>query len=102
MLMRLLGRLWKRTWASWMLVKSIFLNWARPRLLETWMWRALVSVIASPWPSYSVPAATATAGVSGGALAAIFGLYERMISFLANVTKDFKRKPGPRDGAPRR
>ena len=30
-------------------------------------------------------------GVSGGALAAIFGLYERMISFLANVTKDFKK-----------
>jgi len=30
-------------------------------------------------------------GVSGGALAAIFGLYERMIAFLANVTKDFKK-----------
>ncbi len=29
-------------------------------------------------------------GVSGGALAAIFGIYERMISFLANLTKQFK------------
>ena len=28
-------------------------------------------------------------GVSGGALAAVFGLYERMISFLASLTKDF-------------
>ena len=30
-------------------------------------------------------------GVSGGALAAVFGLYERMIMFLADVTKDFKQ-----------
>ncbi len=30
-------------------------------------------------------------GVSGGALAAVFGLYERIISFLANITKDFKK-----------
>ena len=29
-------------------------------------------------------------GVSGGALAAVFGLYERMIMFLANITRDFK------------
>ncbi|WP_067842113.1 DUF368 domain-containing protein [Amphibacillus sediminis] len=29
-------------------------------------------------------------GVSGGALAAVFGIYERIISFLANVTKNFK------------
>ncbi len=29
-------------------------------------------------------------GVSGGALAAIFGIYERIISFLANITKNFK------------
>lgn len=29
-------------------------------------------------------------GVSGGALAAIFGIYERIISFLAHVTKNFK------------
>lgn len=29
-------------------------------------------------------------GVSGGALAAIFGIYERIINFLANLTKDFK------------
>ena len=29
-------------------------------------------------------------GVSGGALAAIFGMYERIIGFLANVTKNFK------------
>lgn len=29
-------------------------------------------------------------GVSGGALAAIFGLYERMISFMAHLTRDFK------------
>lgn len=29
-------------------------------------------------------------GVSGGALAAIFGIYERIISFLANITKQFK------------
>ncbi len=29
-------------------------------------------------------------GVSGGALAAVFGLYERLISFLAHITKDFK------------
>jgi len=28
-------------------------------------------------------------GVSGGALAAIFGLYHRMISFIANITHDF-------------
>ncbi|MCL2684243.1 MAG: DUF368 domain-containing protein [Synergistaceae bacterium] len=28
-------------------------------------------------------------GVSGGALAAVFGLYERMIKFLANITRDF-------------
>lgn len=30
-------------------------------------------------------------GVSGGALAAIFGIYERIINFLANITKDFKK-----------
>lgn len=30
-------------------------------------------------------------GVSGGALAAIFGLYERIIAFIANLTKDFKK-----------
>lgn len=29
-------------------------------------------------------------GVSGGALAAIFGLYERMIEFMAHVRRDFK------------
>ncbi len=29
-------------------------------------------------------------GVSGGALAAIFGLYERMISFMAHLSRDFK------------
>lgn len=29
-------------------------------------------------------------GVSGGALAAIFGLYERLISFIAHLTKNFK------------
>ncbi|MHC5268949.1 DUF368 domain-containing protein [Enterococcus sp. LJL98] len=29
-------------------------------------------------------------GVSGGALAAIFGIYERIISFLAHLTKNFK------------
>lgn len=29
-------------------------------------------------------------GVSGGALAAIFGLYERMVAFLAHLTRDFK------------
>lgn len=29
-------------------------------------------------------------GVSGGALAAVFGIYERMISFIANITKNFK------------
>lgn len=29
-------------------------------------------------------------GVSGGALAAIFGLYERIISFIAHITRDFK------------
>lgn len=29
-------------------------------------------------------------GVSGGALAAIFGLYERMITFMAHLTRDFK------------
>jgi putative membrane protein len=28
-------------------------------------------------------------GVSGGALAAVFGLYERIISFIAHLTKDF-------------
>lgn len=30
-------------------------------------------------------------GVSGGALAAIFGIYERIISFLAHITKNFKQ-----------
>jgi len=30
-------------------------------------------------------------GVSGGALAAVFGIYERIISFLAHVTRDFKK-----------
>lgn len=30
-------------------------------------------------------------GVSGGALAAVFGIYERMITFLANLKKDFKK-----------
>ena len=29
-------------------------------------------------------------GVSGGALAAIFGIYERMVSFMAHITKEFK------------
>ena len=29
-------------------------------------------------------------GMSGGALATVFGLYERMILFMANITKDFK------------
>lgn len=29
-------------------------------------------------------------GVSGGALAAVFGIYERIIVFLANITKNFK------------
>lgn len=30
-------------------------------------------------------------GVSGGALAAIFGIYEKMIGFLAHITRDFKK-----------
>lgn len=30
-------------------------------------------------------------GVSGGVLAAVFGLYERLISFLANLRKEFKK-----------
>ena len=30
-------------------------------------------------------------GVSGGALAAVFGVYERIISFFANITHDFRR-----------
>lgn len=30
-------------------------------------------------------------GVSGGALAAVFGIYERMIGFIAHLTKDFKK-----------
>ncbi|MDR2419538.1 MAG: DUF368 domain-containing protein [Treponema sp.] len=29
-------------------------------------------------------------GVSGGALAAVFGIYERIISFIAHITHDFK------------
>lgn len=29
-------------------------------------------------------------GVSGGALAAVFGMYERLISFLAHLTRNFK------------
>jgi putative membrane protein len=29
-------------------------------------------------------------GVSGGALAAVFGVYERIITFLAHITRDFK------------
>jgi Predicted membrane protein len=30
-------------------------------------------------------------GISGGALAAVFGIYERIISFLADIRKDFKK-----------
>ena len=30
-------------------------------------------------------------GVSGGALAAVFGIYERIMSFLAHITKNFKK-----------
>ena len=30
-------------------------------------------------------------GVSGGALAAVFGVYERIISFLAHITRNFKK-----------
>ena len=30
-------------------------------------------------------------GVSGGALAAVFGIYEQMILFMADLTKDFKK-----------
>lgn len=30
-------------------------------------------------------------GVSGGVLSIVFGIYERMMSFLANITRDFKR-----------
>lgn len=30
-------------------------------------------------------------GVSGGALAAVFGIYERMIRFIANITHEFKK-----------
>jgi putative membrane protein len=30
-------------------------------------------------------------GVSGGALAAVFGLYERIVSFIAHITKDFMK-----------
>ncbi len=30
-------------------------------------------------------------GVSGGALAAVFGIYERLIDFLSNIGKDFKK-----------
>jgi putative membrane protein len=29
-------------------------------------------------------------GISGGALAAVFGMYERLISFLAHLTRNFK------------
>ena len=29
-------------------------------------------------------------GVSGGALAAVFGVYERIITFLAHITRNFK------------
>ncbi len=31
-------------------------------------------------------------GVSGGVLAAILGIYERMLRFMAHLTKNFKRK----------
>lgn len=30
-------------------------------------------------------------GVSGGAMAAVFGIYERLISFIADIRKDFKK-----------
>lgn len=30
-------------------------------------------------------------GVSGGALAAVFGIYERLISFIAHLTREFKK-----------
>jgi putative membrane protein len=28
-------------------------------------------------------------GISGAALAVVFGLYEKIVSFIANITKDF-------------
>lgn len=49
--------------------------------LNDWLWRFVKGMFIGS--GFILP------GVSGGALAAIFGLYERMIRFLANMTKDF-------------
>lgn len=49
--------------------------------LQDWLWRFVKGMFIGS--GFILP------GVSGGALAAIFGLYERIIRFLANITKDF-------------
>ena len=46
-----------------------------------WLFRFVKGVIVGT--GFIIP------GVSGGVFAAIFGIYERMISFLANIRKDF-------------
>lgn len=48
---------------------------------KDWLWRFVKGMFIGS--GFILP------GVSGGALAAIFGLYERIIRFLANLTKDF-------------
>lgn len=49
--------------------------------IKDWFWRFVKGMFIGS--GFILP------GVSGGALAAIFGLYERIIRFLANLTKDF-------------
>ncbi|MGX7140473.1 DUF368 domain-containing protein [Facklamia languida] len=49
--------------------------------IQDWLWRFVKGMFIGS--GFILP------GVSGGALAAIFGLYERIIRFLANITKDF-------------
>ncbi|MCL1986825.1 MAG: DUF368 domain-containing protein [Firmicutes bacterium] len=52
--------------------------------IKSWLIRVLKGVI--------IGSAFILPGISGGALAAIFGLYERIILFLASITKNFKLK----------
>lgn len=51
--------------------------------LQNWLFRFIKGMFIGS--GFIVP------GVSGGALAAIFGMYERIILFLSNITKDFKK-----------
>lgn len=51
-------------------------------IITSWLLRVLKGMIIGT--GFILP------GVSGGALAAVFGLYERLIRFIADIRKDFK------------